>query len=553
MKYRAFRGFLVALFGASVVSLVLQAVAMPVTLASRSGRGRVLVDDRLSREWAPSARRLDGAWFGDFSTYSLSALVEFVSHRFAVAVNTGRRYDSGVLESFDALVLKTPTMELEDDEADAILEFVHGGGRLFLIGDHTNLLGSSDRLNRFAQPAGIHFQADAVADARTGGFSYFRRGGSTGDPVSEGVDLLELMTGCSLRVDWSARPLLVAQSQVTNGHDYGGSSYFSRVRSDPDQDIAPVPFAAMGTYGKGVVLAFSDSTILSSFAIATYERKEWFLSALSMLLGARPISGWERLVLLVSSLPLAWGVMHALSRISRIWWLPILGIGWSIGGLAFSWVDRGREPPAAGPGLVEVEVAINGCEAVFSPVLGSVPRDVDMDYSYDTWLAALGRSGVFPRVVGRGGGDLEGVIILNLRTPLDESEVEALRAQIDKGASVWILIRSDRIWNAAVSPLLSAFGFELVGRDAIDGRRAVGIVGGEVLAHETSVIQTRVAPHGRGRVAVTVGSEWFSRERMGHCFEVPDSPGYARYQAVAEVLGWLFPAPGRRETWEILR
>ncbi|MFO0980839.1 MAG: hypothetical protein U1E76_03655 [Planctomycetota bacterium] len=93
----------------------------------------MLIDDHLSSCWEPTARRLDTEYYGDFSTYSMTSLAEWLGRRFSVQVNTTRALDDRLLGDVDVLILKTPEQPYRDDEVAAVHRFVDRGGGLLLI------------------------------------------------------------------------------------------------------------------------------------------------------------------------------------------------------------------------------------------------------------------------------------------------------------------------------------------------------------------------------------------------------------------------------------
>ena len=132
--------------------------------------GRILIDDRFCGIWEPTARQLDTQWYGDFPTYSFTSLAEWLGKWYSVDANTARTYDDELLSGYDVLILKTPEEPIPDAEIDAIDRFVHRGGGLLLVGDHTNLLGMGTHLNALSARYGIQFRYDSVSDGVTGGF-----------------------------------------------------------------------------------------------------------------------------------------------------------------------------------------------------------------------------------------------------------------------------------------------------------------------------------------------------------------------------------------------
>jgi hypothetical protein len=188
-------------------------------------------------------------------------------------VNVSRVYDDRLLKEFDVLVIKTPTKDFDVREKESILRFVAEGGGLLLIGDHTNLAGSSARLNDFATVAGMRFRFDSVMDSQTGGYSYYPEPATVKHPASVRYGM-EFMTSCSLALRHDAVPLLSVKNQVRQGHDYSNNSYFGLRNSDPQMDCGQIVISAVGRYGKGSIICFADSTVLSSFGVFAFQRAE---------------------------------------------------------------------------------------------------------------------------------------------------------------------------------------------------------------------------------------------------------------------------------------
>jgi hypothetical protein len=186
-------------------------------------------------------------WYGDFPTYSFTSLAEWLGKWYSVDVNTSRPYDDELLAGYDVLILKTPEEPIPEAELAAIDRFVHRGGGLLLVGDHTNLLGMGTHLNALSARYGIRFRYDSVSDGLTGGFvDYF--GPRIGRPVGAlHVDHLQFMTSCSLEISGEAETVLAADDCRREPHDYAGSSFFGRRGAHPEIEHGRTVLAAVGS------------------------------------------------------------------------------------------------------------------------------------------------------------------------------------------------------------------------------------------------------------------------------------------------------------------
>lgn len=520
--------------------------------------GRVLIDDRFSDDWAPSARRMTPTWFGDFSTYGLSAAVELLSHHFAVTVNTSQEYTPALLDDFDVLVLKTPVLDIPSVEREAIRSWVREGGGLFLIGDHTDLLGMSGRLNDFAQDAGLRFRFDSVLAAESGGFTLYRRPRVGAHPALRRVNALEFMTGCSVEYDSTAEPAMLVRNQVRQDHDWAGPSNFGLFYGDPSMHHGPLALAASGRSGQGRVLAFGDSTILSSFALFLFNRDRFLVDAVGFL-NTRVVPRSRSLALLLAGL--SSGIVGLLvfvrSRGATLGWpgaMTLIAIG-AISGeeLSDQVVARAAWSPAPITESPRLAWFLPGCEVQLPPVIGALPSGVELESSYDTLLSAIPRWGVFPRPIGRvaDGFSDSALLILDPSIPLREEVLVELDQWVRGGGSLVVAWSSDHAHLGAIRPLLDIGGIQVLqGPD-----QTVSIRGVDVLPSPDRRIGIARCDHGQGTIVTVVGSQHWSRLGLGHSFAIPGAEERGAYAALGTVLEecpGLVPSAASRRTYRIL-
>lgn len=517
--------------------------------------GRILVDDLHSGHWEPTARRLSPDWFGDFSTYSFTSAAELLGYTFAVDVNEVHDYSDELLADYDVLVLKTPIVPFASSEIEAIRRFVHRGGGLFLIGDHTDLQDSSTILNDFANWADMEFRFDAVSDAYTGGFSMFDRSGEHLHPATRGTPRMLYLTGCSLAIGPTVRVIQSVPHQVGVPGDYADNSRFGRSFADPAAKSGEMVLAAESSYGRGRVVAFTDSTILSSFGIRKYDRDVLVVRILGFLnttAGSRGALCWLGTALALIALfaglrrtgPRPPGLLAAMlaSAASGYWFAEQVEI--RLEDRAYPVVQAVESPPT-----LAIEWS-NGI-AEYMPVLGT-PDDAVPSRGFETMFAAVQRSGVFPILTD----DVDflfshdAVMLLNPAEPYSAEFGERLRSYLDAGGRVVIAVDTTVLRPAALASLADPLGIEFALGDprepqlVLRGATPVPAPGGFVLATKQV---------GAGKLVVALHAENWSRERMGHCFSRPSRKQLSAYECLHEILSThLGVAPQVRRSYRIL-
>ena len=262
--------------------------------------GRVLIDE-IHSLWEVSTLKLDKDWYGEGSTYNAYSMVEWLDDTYDVdrvvstsykdtkfsgatkvvpeIVSDSLTYD--ILKNYDILIIKTPS-QFKPEEMDAIVRFVNDGGGLFLIGDHTNFAGTGTNLNQISKRFGIEFGFDSV-NTIVGHLYYYKRG-LLPHPIVKYMPSLDFMTGCSLKAPLSSEPAILGFGLSSEPGEYSSVGFFRETRmNDPthatDTTWGLINQAVALKYGKGRVVAFADSTIVSNFRI-------FFGGSSNMVIGA---------------------------------------------------------------------------------------------------------------------------------------------------------------------------------------------------------------------------------------------------------------------------
>ncbi|MEW6744616.1 MAG: DUF4350 domain-containing protein [Planctomycetota bacterium] len=503
-------------------------------------RGRVLVDDRFGDHWEPAARLLDTQWYGDYSTYSFSSLVEMLSRRFTVRVNAGEAYGDTLLDSTDVLILKTPTRPIPDEERQAIQRFVERGGGLLVIGDHTNLLGMGTHLNRIVAPYGIRFRYDSVSDER-GLFSEYRAPLLGAHPIEAGLRHFQFMTSCSVAVRAGARPCLIVGSSIGDPADYANSSHFGLRGADPREAHGVIALAAVAQAKEGRVAAFTDSTVFSSFDLFKRDHERLALNLVNWLNHRRSLAAWLPSLTVLAGLLLIGRTLAArVARAggTRAGLLLLLASAGGGGGayLAQFLSSLAYEVPPARVPPPHVTFLWEGGYCAFPPVLGGL-GDLPLDATFDTLFTTTQRLGLEPRVAYRYEDALEGSDALAVINPLDDppqSMLDAVVPWCDEGGKLIIIDSEKHAQTSAAPRWLERFQIDLSSCGAehphfhVSGMSALELAAPELSAFERA--------HGKGKVVFVVGADSLTREGLGHCFRVPGRSTARLYESVFHLL-----------------
>jgi hypothetical protein len=251
--------------------------------------GRVLLDEAHS-QWERTDNPYTTDWYGHESGYNYYCMAEYLKHFYDLDVNMDGTLTAERLAKYDVLILKTPTDKYTEEELAAMEEFVHNGGGLFALGEHTNVFGSSVALNPITRKFGIAFQYDSVFDITRKWEQVSIPGGDKRNkiiptrlgvhPIMQNVPFYRFAVSCSIATDsWKIRPVIRSTGLWSLPIDYAAGNFYPHV-----EDLTYARFGAMDqtvctTAGEGRVVAFGDSTVYSNF-LAFYPGKP------EMLLGA---------------------------------------------------------------------------------------------------------------------------------------------------------------------------------------------------------------------------------------------------------------------------
>ncbi len=175
------------------------------------------------------------------------------------------------LKDYDVLfinLVSSDRPDFSDDEVKAIIEFVDGGGGLFVIADHTNVYRHAERVNRFLIPMGVEvlysIAVDFPPDHSIAGLGWTLTSDFADHPVSKDLYQISLQTGGAMVSDGGGVAMTSSRSfaDFWDPEDTGG--YYGNWKFDGDESIepkGPLEVATAVEYGKGRIVVVGDQNI----------------------------------------------------------------------------------------------------------------------------------------------------------------------------------------------------------------------------------------------------------------------------------------------------
>jgi len=520
--------------------------------------GRVLMEEGHS-DWESTARVYDTEWYGEQSGYNYYNLYEYLDLFYEMGRSTDPLSDE-LLAEYDVLIIKTPTTPFAQEEIESIVRFVEQGGGLFLVGEHTNVFGTSTNLNPLAEKFGLHFDYDATYELDTGALSEYDPPRLLPHPVVQHLPRFLFATSCSMRVLPGADAVITGYGLKALDADYSQESFFPTIHATPDMDFGLFLQAATAERGDGRVASFTDSTVFSNFWMFMPGKPELVLSYVDWL--NRQGSSWPMTLGLV-----AFGVVLAAAS---LWLLRQSGartvvlvlvvgvlLGVPLGLRAWEAANRAFYPlPEARCDYVEVAFEQEYSDFYIPSTLEGFTADrVQSLHTFYVWTQRLGyvpsASLTLEETMNRDGI----LVIINPVGKPSERELTELESFVSAGGRLLVL-DSAKNESSTANEFLESFGLGF-GETAMEtptecdvpgeegtltlSETAIPVEGGEVLVLTSSgeSVCSR-SRWGDGEVVAWGDSSLFFDASMGSVNSVPDARRAAIYEfefAIMRLLG----------------
>lgn len=254
--------------------------------------GRILLDEHHS-DWEKSERAFDTKWYGNESTYNYWTMSKLLGYYYTLDKNMDKDLTWDLLKNYDVLLLKNPTYPYSDEEVAAILRFTRGGGGVFLMGEHTNVFGTSVPLNSIGRHFGFFFRFDSVFDMEKKFEQLWHVPKLMPGPLMQNQKDFLFATSCSIqptsyflgrmRPFGRTRNAAVGPALWSLPIQYAAGNFYPQVELRTDMTYGPLVQMITATYGKGRAIGFSDSTTFSNFSTQLPGKPDLLLSSMNWL------------------------------------------------------------------------------------------------------------------------------------------------------------------------------------------------------------------------------------------------------------------------------
>jgi hypothetical protein len=518
----------------------------------RQKAGRVLLDEYQSN-WEWTTQVLDTDWYGQKSGYNYYSLGQWLRHYYQVDTNLQPR-TAQLLRDYDVLIIKTPTAPFSPEEIDAIEAWVEAGGGLFLIGDHTNVFGTSSYLNPLARRFGLRFRYDSTYDLATLRVTLFQPPGLLAHPVVVNMPPFLFATSCTLEAPLLADSVMAGYGLRALPVDYAQRVFFPDKEAERDYPFGLFLQSAAVRHGRGRVVAFTDSTVFSNFSMFLAGKPEYFLGAMNWLNRSQRWP-WLDGVLAAAGLLATGGALWLARSLDRLraWAVVIsaLVLATAIGPWACHQVATAsyRLPE---PHSEITDIAFEGEHSgLFLPTTPAANPPEASFQTFYVWTQRLGYVPSYSATLEEALAQASLLVVVNPVRPFTAEEVAAVADYVSQGGRLLVLAepRADPEAARPAEQILAPFGLGVEARQAATG--AVHNAGGEAVGSLTVGGVTRggepllslggrapvvaATRHGEGLVVVTAFARPFSDRSMGSTAVVPN----AEQRFLFEVEFWL--------------
>lgn len=428
--------------------------------------GRVLIDEYHS-EWEDTLRPLDTEWYGLLSTYNYYSWAQWLSYYYHVEKNTDRALTRELLNDYDILILKCPTESYTTPEIESIKQFVENGGGLYLIGDHTNVFGMNTFLNQVSEEFGIRFKTDATYELGTGDLTSYVPERFFAHPVMRHVTQFDFMTSCtleptSLYSQVRMENIMIGNRVISEPGTYATENFFRESIASPDSEYGYLLQAAAIKHGNGRVVAFTDSTVFSSFCMFTDGYPSFTLGVMEYLNRTNSFPSSLIIFLCIALvLIIALVVLLRKTKKIKILWMTLFSgllavslctpLCFYLNGIAYPL-------PTAQEDYTQISFEQEHSSSTIS--LRPTTALSDAKNNYGTFFVWTQRVGCIPSLEktltdATEKGDI--VVIINPTEPFTESKIHLLTSYVEQGGRILLM---DSIMNtqSSANDLLGYFG-----------------------------------------------------------------------------------------------
>ena len=486
--------------------------------------GDVVLFDEAHGGWESTLKAMDKEWYGKQSTYNFYSLYDWLSYYYDVG-RIEEPIAEATLSGCDILIVKIPSKPFAQAEIAAIAQFVHRGGGLFVIGDHTNVFGSTSSLNPLLRAFGLALNDDATYDLATGYFTRFTPPRNTLSPIMQHVDHFQFLTSCSIRAPWWAWRTIFDTAVLATHADYSTKDFFAEERYALTSAYGAFTQTVALPHGLGRVVVFTDSTCFSNFSLHMDGYPDFLLGSLGFLGRQNPRFPLRTLFGAISLCCLVLvAVWLAKKRPARYVFYVVAGavLGWAVFSVLCVNAHRTMYPlPQSDRDIPYVYFDAPHSAGIISP---TPSRSTTTRYRFDTFFVWTQRVNQVPVLLDSfkaASLDLgRPYIIINPRRDLDDSFLEFLETYVKEKAGKLVLMDTKTRDQEGLRKILERFSLQT----KEDNNSRLVLTGADVekpVLDPSSPVSISVARSGEGVVLLATDSVFFSDAQLGGSFTVP--------------------------------
>ena len=489
--------------------------------------GKILVDEFHS-DWEPTEIKFDKDWYGKISTYNAYSLFEWLNYTYSVDKNLNETITSDLLGDYSILVVKCPTNSFSKEEIDVIVKFVEAGGGLYLIGDHTNVFGMNFYLNKISERFGIIFNYDSTHDLETSHLSIYNTQKLLPHPIIQHTNVFNFLSSCTLDVPINAENVIIGYGLTNIKGTYATDNFFrTSAFYEPDIEQGLFIQTASVKYGKGRVVAFTDSTCISNFCVLMEEYPSFFLMTTEYLNRSNEYSYINNVFIIVglASLILSFYLLKKENKSLIIVFFIAAGfISFSISAPIFSQMNYTNynlpKPHSDYNSICFVE---EHSDFIISPRTSVM--DVDQDEIYNNFYIWTQRiNNTIPSMQKSLDNALEegdAIVIINPVKSFTESDIEDINEYLESGGKV-LLMDGVLNGNSTANELLKKFNINVEIYNESENSSFLKINGNkDTYYYQNNYANVSITNISKGVLVVVVDSSIFSNSVMGGAFTVP--------------------------------
>ncbi|MBN2373834.1 hypothetical protein JXL19_08610 [bacterium] len=430
--------------------------------------------DEVHSEWESTLIDFNQDILGELAENSYHSFLDYIRHFHDVTILTDKPITAPLLEGVKTyntpvitpailsmlkgqeysatapqpvLILKCVTSPFTSEEIEAIKDFVFEGGGVFLIGDHTDVFFMNKHLNELSEHFGIRFEQNSVYFI-DGGWVITDYSNYKIHPATKYLKTFIWATGDSLKVSRPAFPLIYSSHVCfADEVNYFYDNFFGNTKIDPEEIFGSFCIMAGARYGKGKVIAFTDSTCFNNYLMFTVGRRPLIAGVFRWLSDKGENFNTFAMLFCLSLFFLVIILIKRRLDINTLFYLAVCAmmIGWSSGYILSATLNSALYPSPVPIRQLPQKVILDSIHAPRHSMSFGSSESFLSPTSYDNLLFNIGRLDIFPEILYTGTispktlNNSSCLIIASPRKKFCEYEKANIKSFVENGGSLLLI------------------------------------------------------------------------------------------------------------------